>query len=64
MEIRKEGVVNSTDLGYITDTSLEGVKKCTKNINQNNEFFRHLSRELAVTKQEYNNMYSPYLYHK
>jgi len=64
MEIRKEGVVNSTDLGYITDTSLERVKKCTKNINQNNAFFRHLSRELPVTKQEYNNTYSPYLYHK
>jgi hypothetical protein len=52
MGIRKEAVVVSIDVGYTTDTSLEGVKKSTENINQNNVFFRHLNRELPATKQE------------
>lgn len=66
MEIKKEAVVDSIDGEYIRGTSLEGVKKSTKNINQNNVFFRHLSRELTAIKQEYvyNDLYSPYLYHK
>jgi len=64
MGIRKEAVVDSIDVGYTKDTSLEGVKKSTRNINQNNVFFRHFSRELPATKQEYNDPYSPYLYHK
>jgi hypothetical protein len=51
MEIRKEAVVDSVDAGYTTGTSLEGVKKSTKNISQNNVFFRHLSREIPATKQ-------------
>jgi hypothetical protein len=44
MELRKEAIMDSTDVGYTTGTSLEGVKKSTKNISQNNVFFRHLSR--------------------
>jgi hypothetical protein len=61
MEIRKEAVVDSIDVGYTTCSSLEGVKKSTRNISQNNVFFRHLSREVPATKQEYNDPYSPYL---
>jgi hypothetical protein len=43
MELRKEAVMDSTDVGYTTGISLEGVQKSTKNISQN-VFFRYLSR--------------------
>ena len=54
MEIRKEVVMDSIDIEYTTDIFLEGVKKFTENISQNNVFFRHLGRELPATEQDYN----------